>query len=274
MSYKHLLVHIDGGSRSAVRETLAIGLARRFGARLTALFAQSESSGPSLVARRASEHFLQAADDARQRFHVAAGAAGIDHDWWRLSHGEYGHVVGETVICCRYADLAIFGQHDHSGGETKVPEDLVEQVLLNSGRPVLVVPFASEHARPGRRVLIAWNGSREAARAVGDALPLLAGAERVTVLSLGYSGQPPASRDVPQVDIVAHLACHGVHADHERMVIDTVSPGDMVLNRCCDESMDLLVMGGYGQYGFPYLHRGRNTRMILRNMTLPVLLSH
>lgn len=272
MAYKHLLVHLDAGPQAEARLDLGIALAQRFGARLTGLFAQSETSGPSLVARRASTHLRQSMEAVRAQFEARTGAAGIDREWWQLEHGEYSHVIGETVICARYADLAIFGQY-HSDS-ARVPEDLVEQVLLHSGRPVLVVPHVGTYRDPGRRVIVAWNGSREAARAVNDALPLMQGAEAVTVLALQYPGQGGNPGPVPRVDLTAHLACHGIQARYERLVIDQIGVMDMVLNRSFEDRATLLVMGGHGHYGFPFLQRGGNTRHILRNMTLPVLLSH
>ena len=185
-------------------------------------------------------------------------------------------MIAETVICCRYVDLAVFGQFDPNG-DNRVPQDLIEEVVLNAGRPILVVPYAGRFPRVAERPVIAWNGSREAARAVNDALPLLQQAQSVLLLAL--HGQPGAGEggDVPQVDIREHLASHGVQVIQERMTITSMLPMDAVLSRASDHGADLLVMGGFGGYGaslFPLFGRGSNTRHILRQMTLPVLLSH
>lgn len=277
MSYTNLLVHLDEGDRVAERLSLAIGLARDFGATLTGLFAQSETSGVGLVARRAGPALAGAAERVRELFDGAVREAGVDGRWWQLGHGEYGHVIAETVICSRYVDLAVFGQHDPNGGN-RVPQDLVEEVVLNAGRPVLVVPYAGSFPRIGERPVIAWNGSREAARAVNDALPLLKRAKSVLLLALhAQPGAGEGGGNVPQVDILDHLARHGVEATQERMTIHSMMPMDAVLSRASDHGADLLVMGGFGGYGapaFPLFGRGSNTRHILRQMTLPVLLSH
>lgn len=272
MSYKHLLVHVDATERSAARLDFAVALAKRFQAKLTGLFAQKESFGPSIVARRASETLLKSMDDTRTRFEEAVAAAGVQGEWWQVEHGEHTNVVTQTVICARYVDLAILGQHDPDA--SVVPEDLVEQVLLNSGRPVLVFPHIGRFGAPGGKALIAWNGSREAARAVNDAIPLMQGAESVTVLAVHAGEMPPDAGKVPQVDIVAHLAAHGIGATLERLPLSEIAFADAVLNRCYETDANLLVMGGYGQYSFPFLHRGSNTRHILRTLTLPALLSH
>ena len=272
MPLKHLLVHMDSGPRAAERLALAVALARRHGARLTGLFAESGSLGASAVGQRDPENVARAMAEARAAFQARAGDAGLETDWWQIEQGDYASVVGWAVVCCRYVDLAVFGQHDPEHDST-LPTDMVEQVLLNSGRPVLVVPFVGRYGEVGRRVLVAWTGSREAARAVNDALPLMVGAEEVTVLALQQPSHGASAIPVPPVDIVVHLAAHGVHARYERVVIDELGAVDNVLNRAAESSADLTVMGGYGHYGFPFLQRSSTTRDILRTMTTPVLLS-
>ncbi|HYH38750.1 MAG TPA: universal stress protein [Azospirillum sp.] len=272
MSIQHLLVHVDATERATARLDFAVALAKRFQAKLTGLFAQKESFGPSIVARRASENLLKSMDETRARFEAAVAAAGVTGEWWQVQHGEHTNVVTQTVICARYADLAILGQHDPDA--SVVPEDVVEQVLLNSGRPVLVFPHIGRFGPPGGKTLIAWNGSREAARAVNDAIPFMKGAEAVTVLAVHAGELPHDPGKVPNVDIVAHLAAHGITANLERLPLSEIAFADAVLNRAYETDSNLLVMGGYGQYGFPHLLRGSNTRHILRTLTLPALLSH
>lgn len=273
MSIRHILVHVDSGERTAVRLAATLALASRFGARVTALFAQADNFGPGRIARRAGPALEQAAAEARATTEAVAAEAGVTLDWWQLSHGEPAHVIAETVICARYADLVVLGQHDREA-EVPVPEDLAEEVILNSGRPVLMFPSVGTYASVGSRVLIAWNASKESARALGDAMPFVETASDVTVLSM----RPPVERStaaaVPPVDIARHLAAHGITA-----VVDQVPPteagtANMILNRAFDMQSDLLVMGAYGHYNFPFGYRGGNTRHILREMTLPVLFAH
>ncbi len=276
MGMKHLLVHVDSSQPSALRLDFAVALAQRFQARLTGLFAQKDSFGPSLVARRASDRLVKDREDARLLFEAAVRSGGVQGEWWQVEHGEHTGLVMQVVICARYADLTILGQHDPESSMT--PEDMVEQVLLNAGRPVLVFPRLGRYggrSRPaGRKVLIAWNGSREAARAVNDAIPLMQKAESVTILAVQAGETPRDAGPVPPVDIAAHLRSHGVEAAYERVALAEIAFADTVLNRCHEMEADLLVMGGYGQYSFPMLYRGGNTRHILRALTLPTLLSH
>ena len=133
---------------------------------------------------------------ARALFEAKTSAASVPAEWWELPPGEYGEVVPQAAACCRYADLAILGQHEGEGAA--VPEDFAQEMALGSGRPVLVVPAFGRHAGVGRRVLVAWNGSREAARALNDAIPLMRGAEAVVVLAFV---QPEAGNVFVTVDV-------------------------------------------------------------------------
>ena len=265
MGFRHLLVHVDADRRAAERVDLAVALARKLDARLTGLFSEASTLGTSIVGRRSKEHLREAMEVARSTFDARTRGPGLDSEWWQLEPAEYAEVVGLTATCCRYADLAIFGQHDRDD-KRRVPEDLVEHVLVHSGRPVLVVPAAGHYADVGRRVLVVWNASREATRALHDALPLMRDAEAVTVLALQQSTGTVSAAPMPHLDIVAHLAKHGIAAQYERVVKDDFGLADILLNRAFELHADLMVMGHAEQ-------RGASSRDILRSMITPVLMS-
>ncbi len=147
-------------------------------------------------------------------------------------------------------------------------------MALAVGRPVLVVPYAGRFEACGRRVLVAWNASRAATRAVNDAMPLLAGAETVTVLCVDPDEDRRAHGDVPGADVAVHLARHGVKARVESTASGGIGVGNAVLSRASDIGADLLVMGAYGHTRVRELLLGGATRTILESMTVPVLLSH
>jgi nucleotide-binding universal stress UspA family protein len=276
MPVKHVVVHVDGAGRAEVRLDLALALCRRREARLTALFAEGASLGPAIVARRSTDQVLAVQKAVEEACAARAGAAGLPLACWALPPtDDVGRMAGAVAICCRYADLSIFGQHETEGA--RVPEDLVETVVLESGRPVLVVPARGRYAEIGKRVVIAWTGSRESARAVHDALPLLVEAERVTVLAFQQPSQGEAG-PFPDLDIVAHLVAHGVPARYERVVVssgdeDDVGLVDTLLNRGSDLTADLTVMGARAGRGFGTARLGGQARGLLRSMTTPVLLS-
>ena len=140
--------------------------------------------------------------------------------------------------------------------------------------PVLVVPYAGRYETVGRRVLIGWSATREAARAVSDAMPLLAAAEIVTVLTIDAREGTDAHGELPGADISLHLARHGVKAEIERTVSAGIPAGDVLLSRAADLGADLLVIGAYGHSRVRELLLGGVTRSILQSMTLPVLMSH
>jgi nucleotide-binding universal stress UspA family protein len=272
MALKHLLVHMDSSGRTAERLGLAVALARQHGAQLTGLFAESGQLGPAVVARRNPVRMKEAMEAARAAFEAKADEARLAKDWWQIEAGDYATVISWTVVCCRYVDLAVFGQREDRDDRT--PEDLLEQVLLYAGRPMLVVPGAGRYAEVGRRVLVVWTGSRESARALNDAMPILRGADEVALLafqqpSVGSSGGP-----APAVDVTAHLRAHGVRARYERQILDELGMVDTVLNYAADWSADLTVVGGYQHHGFPFFQRSTTVRDLLRSMTTPVLLSH
>jgi nucleotide-binding universal stress UspA family protein len=138
---------------------------------------------------------------------------------------------------------------------------------------VIVVPFIRAAATIGERVLVAWDGGREAARAVNDALPILERAKSVTVLSVNPASEDGSRRE-PGADISLHLARHGVKVEAQRRITTEISAGDAILNEIASKGSDLLVMGAYGHSRLRELVLGGVTRQILGSMTVPVLMSH
>src|ERR1700752_605089 len=138
----------------------------------------------------------------------------------------------DPALHARYADLTILGQLDPDEPDTIRPRP--EQVALVSGRPILVVPYVGNFADLGRRVVVGWNASREAARAVNDAMPLLTAAETVTVLTIDPREGPRAHGELPGADISLHLARHGVKAEIERTVSAGIPAGRMLLCPAAD----------------------------------------
>jgi nucleotide-binding universal stress UspA family protein len=139
------------------------------------------------------------------------------------------------------------------------------------GRPVLVVPRYGTFPTIGERVLVAWNGAREAVRAVNDALPLLQRAQLVTVLSIDPSD---ADHRIPSADITLHLARHGVTAVAAQTRGTDLLVADILLSYAADLGADLIVSGAYGHTRLRELVLGGMTRHLLQTMTVPVLMSH
>ena len=276
--YKHVVVHVDGGDRSVERLDLAVTLARRWGARLSGLFAEGQTWGTSLArsTRTPRQTYSAAIKVASARFQERVRQAGIESEWWHVADREI-EVAGVAARFCRYADLAILGQPDLV--ESRAPPDLAAQVLLESGRPVLIVPSVGRYPDVGRRVLVAWNGSRESSRALNDAIPMIQDAEEVLVVDLKTTRSVGRKDERHQTSILRHLQSHGIRAERERTLVAEGSDRtgidvlNTVLNRTSDFGADLVVMGARGKHGVPFPRPGRATRRSLESMIAPVLLS-
>jgi nucleotide-binding universal stress UspA family protein len=285
MSLKDVLVVFTGPHDPAPRLQVAIDMARRDAAHFiglylippVSLFAGGLPYTGSVTEMRALESVqasrrstaLAEAGRVEAAFRDEAARADLSSEWRCIE----GHPADTAVLHARYCDLAVLGQSDP---EHPVPDgaDLVETVLLGSGRPTLVVPYAGRFEQVGRHVLIAWNAAREAARALNDALPILVGAEKVTVLSVNPKDGIGEEATWPAADIALHLARHGVTAEASYTVSHEIDVGNTILSRASDLGSDLIVMGGYGHSRARELILGGVTRTLLQHMTVPVLLSH
>lgn len=274
MTLRHILVHLDESDRCGARLTLAIRLAQKFGALLTGFFAENDPKGMTVAVLDAERVLAPAAAYVEEWFRDCAGAAGIRADWAAAMTVSDAALVEQTVVAVQASDLAIFGQHDPHRPDIRVPADLAEQVVLHGGRPVLIIPCKGEVRHIGRRIMVAWNSGKEAARALNDALPLLQAAEHVTLVSINIDGGGDGRNEDRFRYVERHLAAHGIRVEIDRLSVENIGIMDMLLGRLADEAIDLLVMGAHGHYGFPHLHRGGGTRHILRRMTVPVLMSH
>jgi nucleotide-binding universal stress UspA family protein len=148
------------------------------------------------------------------------------------------------------------------------------EVALAAGRPVLLVPYAGDFAALGRQVLVAWNGTREAARALYDAMFLLAGAEAVTVLEIDPPGDAAVDPELRAASVAAALRRRGIAARARSTVSDGMPIADLILSTAADLGADLIVMGAWGHSRLREFVLGGASRGILEAMTVPVLMSH
>lgn len=276
MALKNLLVVVDNSKAIDRRIGFAAALADKHDAHLTGLYvkvppqipAYVQAAFPPEVRRLQTQMLDELAQKAHKIFEETVRRYGrFDRSEWRVAHGD-AETAAEILV--RYADMVIAGQRDPDDQERLGaidPEDLV----MGCGRPVLLVPYAYKPDRVDERVLVAWNGSRESARAIADAMPLLEAASHVTVLAINPG---PELGDEPCADITLHLARHNVHAEAAHIQVSDMEPGDALLSRATDLGADLIVMGAYGRPRLRELVMGGATRHIMRHMTMPVLMSH
>lgn len=278
MTYKNLLVHVDDGKTCAARLAVATGLAGTFDAHLAGVAVDpgivlpvmaDVPVSPALVDRLEADRAERVAS-AESLFRAACASAGREGEW-RLAQGE---LVDRLTLHARHADLLVVGQEGDES-ESVVIGGLPDSLVMTCGRPVLVVPYIGAADSLGRRVLVAWDGGREAVRALNDALPLLVRAERVEVVSINPSDLPSEDGGhIPGADICLHLARHGVTAEAQHVMARDIDVGNLLLSRVADTGSDLLVMGAYGHSRWREIVLGGATKQVLGEMTVPVLMSH
>jgi len=203
-----------------------------------------------------------------ERFREEVRPHAIEGDWHMFGAGD----SADLVALLRAIDLVVFGQAspDHRVPTGFRPEDIV----VGCGRPVLVVPYAGTFDMVGRRVLVAWDGTREASRALHDALPLIGKAEAVTVMTVRGREASLAHDEHSLRRIVGHLGRHGIPARPEETPRGDMAISDVLLSRAADLDADLIVAGAYHHSQFREALLGGVSRELLDHMTVPVLMSH
>jgi nucleotide-binding universal stress UspA family protein len=286
VSLRDLVVLLDGSARDDVKLAVALGLARRYDAHLTGLCPQelllpadmSFALGgyPELwalpeFARQIDSQARTKAVLIEGKFRELLRREGITGDWTF----ETGPLIQVVAHRARAADLLVVGQTDPDNKLPAVARTLIEDLLMTTGRPLLLIPYAGQFRSIGTNTLVGWTPTREAARAVHDALTLLAPSAKVTVLTVESSSPAPDTKLLPTAKIAEHLARHGLDVSAARTVVtDGLLAADALLDYASDIGADLLVVGGYGHSRTREMILGGVTRELLRHMTVPVLMSH
>jgi nucleotide-binding universal stress UspA family protein len=281
ITYQTILVHIDRRAECPGRLGVAISLARDFATRLVGVYLDDVPEiTPSLAALLPDDvvarHMRNAAEAQRvaeEAFHQAGAAAGVTDVEWRAPAGL---PIDAAVAHARCADLTIISQPDPAGAGRSLAAQLVAAVLLEGGRPVVVVPYVGAPQSIGTNVLVAWDGGREASRALADALPILVRARQVRIACLDPSASARGADALARDRLSAYLHRHGISArvESDDFGIGDIGVGDWLLSRVADVGGDLIVMGGYGHSRWREQILGGATRALLAEMTVPVLMSH
>ena len=279
MTYRSLLVFLDQDPLCAARTQVAIQLAKVLDCHLIGVaptglidLPVSQQINPALeeLSAMAWSALRGQAEQASERFRQQCRAAGVKSVEAVTDESDKARSLVRHAHC---SDLTVLTQADPNAPGHRFAQALVEQVVLYSARPTLVLPYAGRVATLGSNVLVAWDDSREAARALSDALPLLRLAKRVQVLSWSEGGTDDKTLR-PRLDALNQwLKWHGISAD---LSVETTDIGidDAMLSRAADLSTDLIVMGAYGHARWTERVFGGATRGLLATMTVPVLMSH
>ena len=280
MNYRSLLVLVDHTASCAARTECAIRLAKDMDCHLVGLAATDLIDLPATPKAAASlnEYAAMVWDALRDQAERAAD--GFRNACHTAGLRSFEAVIDEAskieslVRHARCSDLTVLTQTDPSAVDHAATKALVESVVLHSARPTLVLPYAGHFDRIGSHAMVAWNDSREAARAISDALPLLQRATRVEVVTWNEATAADDKALGLQLDALHQwLMWHGVAAD---LQVQPISSGiaDAMLSHAADTNADLIVMGAYGHARWAERVLGGATRGLLDSMTVPVLMSH
>lgn len=255
----------------------AVSVAETFGAHLLGVAVSYEPVIPGTVmggippeiieSQRAESN--QKARAAVSRFEQAVKRAGISAETRTISASISGAADQIGRIGRRF-DLVVVGQPER---QKSLPDEVIDEaVLFESGRPVIFVPFIHKGGMRLDRIMVCWDGSRAAARAIADAMPFLTKAKQIEVVII--SDKPGKKDEVPGADLGQHLARHGLKVDVKRITSPDIDVPSTILSYAADSSADMIVMGGYGHSRLREFVLGGATRGLLESMTVPVLMSH
>jgi nucleotide-binding universal stress UspA family protein len=283
MPIKTILAVLNSEAQAANLSKSALAVAKRFEAHLIGLHVVPNAFVYSTVPMEATGELIEAQRQASEAtagriemsFKAQAEGSGVPFEW-RKAVAQFDIPANVAMRFGRIADLVIVSQPETAVNMIDGMA-MTEEILLGLGRPVLVVPNGPALASIGKRILLAWNGSKESARATFDALPFLQAADSVRILS----AQPPKRRwsgaqeaIAPATGLATVLERHGVRCALAQATAAAPEVGNELLAQAKANDCDLIVMGGYGHWRINEIVFGGATRAVLDQAGLPVLMSH
>jgi nucleotide-binding universal stress UspA family protein len=274
---KDLVVNLSAGTDRDPAAQFAISIAATFQAHIAGIaFAYDPAMSPTVMdglsagwidAQRAEN--LAAAQTAAGRFEEAVRREGVSAEH-RIVESSLGAAASRFARIARHFDLSVVGQ---TAPDLALPEDLlIEAALFESGRPTIVVPYIQNGDIRLSHVLVCWDGSRNAARAVADSLPFLVRSKKVEIVMVTRGEGKPS--DLPGTGLAEHLARHDLNIELKRLIAPDMDVANVILSYAADSGADFIVMGGYGHSRLREFILGGATRGMLQSMTVPVLMAH
>ncbi|MEM7018991.1 MAG: universal stress protein [Pseudomonadota bacterium] len=276
MSLKTIAVYTDGGENDASRVDIAIKLAKAHEAHLTGIHVMyvpmpimpdpySVNAYAELLTAQRDEA-KACAENIKSAFKVATDTASVEADWQCLE----GDFISGPDASARCADLAVIGRTDTELLSRKA--NILNLLIFELGRPVMLVPQEFDAVEvPGKRVLLAWSDSREAAKITSEALPIMQQAEQVDMVMIEVNGEENNSA---LKNAAAWLGRHGVNVNTHRLSGKDSEVGEILLQQAATHNSDLLVMGAYGHSRLREIVLGGATRHILSHTSMPILMMH
>ena len=277
MSIKDIQVHIDNDAACSKRVKMAVNLAATMNAHLTGVHVRRSFPFPEYSMVPTSADVIKVYDDilndqeskARAVFDESIAQDNTKTSWQSLIGSLSYHLANEA----HYADLLVIGQ-PNSEDLSSLESGIANEIIMSAGRPCLLVPHHGDSVSFGESPLVAWDGSREASRAVHDALPFLKQAGKATIIIVEPERADPNFGDLPGTVISEHLARHDINVKVEVSRGSLQSTGDTILSYADAYGHDLVVMGAYGHSRLREIVLGGATRNIMKQATIPVLMSH
>jgi len=274
---KDIVVNLTGGHSQDFASAYAISLAAGFGAHLAGIGFIYEpvipgsllGGMPTDLIEAQREENSRTTKEAIARFENAAKAAGLSADTRTLD----ASIAGAPDLFGRIArrfDLAVVGQARREQGASE--ELMIEGALFGSGRPLIVVPHAHKQGLKLDRIIICWDGSRPAARAIADSLPFLERAKSIDIVVV--TGERDKSGEITGTNMRRHLARHGINVEIKHITGGGAGVQSAILSHATETGSDFMVLGGYGHSRLREFILGGVTRSILRSMVVPILMSH
>jgi nucleotide-binding universal stress UspA family protein len=280
MGYRTILVCLNEVDRAAALLQVAGGIAQTHEAHLIGLFvipglriypASGMGMTPDLFEAH-REMFTGRSEEAKALFDAQMRETDLLGEWRLVESGS--PLVADTAIeHARQSDLVVASQSSPES-DSGVESDFAGRIAMESGRPILLVPYYGRFDHCGRRALIGWNGTREAARAAFDAVPILKHADLVYVSRIDAEESKEEAGPYPGTELAKALARHGIKTTAERLARSEVDAGEALLSHASDVGADLIIMGAYGHGRLREFILGGATRTILQSMTVPILMSH
>lgn len=270
---KTILVPICHQQGAEERIECAIGLATKFDAHVQALHILTPlenmahavhhdfTSSIELYSQFQQEAELEA-DKLQEKYETKLKNSGVRYDWCQ----EKGNLLTYLYTYARASDIAIVSQKGDSYDDIL---DYVNDFIIGSGLPVLTIPRAGSNVAAAKNILVAWDGSRESAKATNDALPFLIAADKVTVLTISDDRK----EDLPEADICVHLSRHGVNVE-ALTLRNQASTVNAILETADKVNADMIVAGAWGHKRLQELVFGGVTKSLISNQKRPVLFAH
>lgn len=280
---RRIAVHLDQGAYAMSRFSFALNLAKEFNAEVQCIYVSPLPPkywpgyvyGDYVMMAEVFEDLCKATraerDKAEEHFLSAASEQGVKATWCSVEHAP----AGELCAYARLSDLLVIGQENKQDPKTTKGDGFAERVIFSVGRPVLLLPRYFKQEAIGPRVLLCWDGSREAARALADAAPFLQVAGAVVTLTVQERASTLKPLSTSAEELKAYFRVHSyAFSKHVRLDAQEKGVGEVIANMVALEKVDLVVMGAYGHSRLREWVLGGATSYLLRMSSVPVLFSH